>query len=658
MDRDLAAADPAQGDRRRRLAGAGPEPAVAGDLAGGDQQRGAVGDAEGEEVGGGEAGARSARACGGAYPARASRLTSEQVGRSDASAAGPALGRGSFAVLRRRVERLRPVAAARVIEGGEDGVERVVGLSRQVGAGAAAPSRARAPGCRVRGGSAASRRLAALGVGPLVAAAREAPRGGARRPGRPRRRRRRRRGRSRASRPAASRPRIAAIRQAGRAMRSAATLSGCRRSPGTVSRSTTTVAAAVAELVLRRRSGHGSPRLWAATACGHRPRPAERRVDPAATAPPIVSSRASSSTPAARGRSSRAAPRAQEIVATAVFLPGRPRGRSPTVLMPQRSRRRRGPAAAPARAAVRGGGGPRRSRGRAARRRRRAARSSTTRSATAAPGAGPSSGPGAGSESARAIASELEPAAAGAQLRFEGVAGRGDPGQLARRPGAGGRAPGRGRGGRRSAAPGSPPPPAGRAPRPRRGRRSARRGRRAGWCRAAAPTRRRGRGAAVHRVGAAEQRPDRRLEVGGGVLVGGRQRLPHHRGRAARPDQETGEEADPGPDRDVLDADQPDLPADRVDQVEEDEDDDREGGLAGGEGDGAHRVGGEEDGERQQRPEDRRLGADGGDQEAAERRSRPGCRAARGRSWCRSRGRSSAAPRACRARPRSRSAGR
>ena len=55
------------------------------------------------------------------------------------------------------------------------------------------------------------------------------------------------------------------------------------------------------------------------------------------------------------------------------------------------------------------------------------------------------------------------------------------------------------------------------------------------------------------------------------------------RSGTARPEQETDYEADREADGDVLDANQPDLPTDRLDQVEENEQHDREGCLACGE---------------------------------------------------------------------------
>ena len=62
----------------------------------------------------------------------------------------------------------------------------------------------------------------------------------------------------------------------------------------------------------------------------------------------------------------------------------------------------------------------------------------------------------------------------------------------------------------------------------------------------------------------------------------------------------------------------PDRPADRVQQVEEDDDHDREAGLAGGEGDRPRRVGAEQDGEREDRPEQPGVGADREDEQPAD----------------------------------------
>ena len=79
--------------------------------------------------------------------------------------------------------------------------------------------------------------------------------------------------------------------------------------------------------------------------------------------------------------------------------------------------------------------------------------------------------------------------------------------------------------------------------------------------------------------------------------LGGRAR-PSSRGQ-----EEADDEADRAADGDVLDAGQPDLPTGRLDDVEEDDDDDGEVGLAGREPDRGRRDAVQEDGDRQDGPE-------------------------------------------------------
>src|ERR1035441_2383975 len=78
----------------------------------------------------------------------------------------------------------------------------------------------------------------------------------------------------------------------------------------------------------------------------------------------------------------------------------------------------------------------------------------------------------------------------------------------------------------------------------------------------------------------------RRARVGGGDV------LPEQPRRTAWPEHQADPEADSEADRDVLDTDEPDLPADRLDDVEQDQDDDCERGLPGRERDHPRSVGG------------------------------------------------------------------
>src|ERR1035438_5258244 len=73
-------------------------------------------------------------------------------------------------------------------------------------------------------------------------------------------------------------------------------------------------------------------------------------------------------------------------------------------------------------------------------------------------------------------------------------------------------------------------------------------------------------------------------EVVRGARVGGGDVLPEQPRRTAWPEHQADPEADSEADRDVLDTDEPDLPADRLDDVEQDQDDDCERGLPGREG--------------------------------------------------------------------------
>ena len=129
------------------------------------------------------------------------------------------------------------------------------------------------------------------------------------------------------------------------------------------------------------------------------------------------------------------------------------------------------------------------------------------------------------------------------------------------------------------------------------------------------------------------------------------------RAGAARPEQQPDAEADREPDGHVLDPHEADAPADRLDDVEEHEQHDREPRLAGGERDRARRVGGEQHRDRQHRPQHRLVRADRDHEQRAgdDPDGGPGERAEDRPSRCRAR--SSAAPRASPARPRSRAAG-
>ena len=103
-----------------------------------------------------------------------------------------------------------------------------------------------------------------------------------------------------------------------------------------------------------------------------------------------------------------------------------------------------------------------------------------------------------------------------------------------------------------------------------------------------------------------------------GPRIRGGEVFAQERARAARPKEETDAEADREADRDVLDADQPHPPADRLDDVEEHEEDDREARLARGKRDRARRVGGEQDRDGQHAPQHRLVRADADHEQRAD----------------------------------------
>ena len=121
--------------------------------------------------------------------------------------------------------------------------------------------------------------------------------------------------------------------------------------------------------------------------------------------------------------------------------------------------------------------------------------------------------------------------------------------------------------------------------------------------------------AGANLLAVAEQRRNRHVQVAGRLDIRRAERAAQDRRRPPRPDQNTDQQADGRTDRDVLDPHEPHPPAGRLDQVEEHEHYDREGGLTGREGDRG-RVGGEQHGERQHRPE-RAGGAAEHDQDQA-----------------------------------------
>src|SRR5262249_6090872 len=96
----------------------------------------------------------------------------------------------------------------------------------------------------------------------------------------------------------------------------------------------------------------------------------------------------------------------------------------------------------------------------------------------------------------------------------------------------------------------------------------------------------------VVRITAADHEPRSRGDVVHSALVRGGEIPPQQAGSSSRPEEEADAEADRESDRDVLDADEADAPADRLDDVEEDEEHDREAGLARGERDRTRAVGG------------------------------------------------------------------
>ena len=98
------------------------------------------------------------------------------------------------------------------------------------------------------------------------------------------------------------------------------------------------------------------------------------------------------------------------------------------------------------------------------------------------------------------------------------------------------------------------------------------------------------------------------------------------RSRTAWPEEQPDAETDRKADRDILDSNDADTPADRLDDVEEDEEDDGKAGLSRSERDRPRCVGGEQHGDRQHSPQHRLVRPDADDQERADddadRRSR------------------------------------
>ena len=90
-----------------------------------------------------------------------------------------------------------------------------------------------------------------------------------------------------------------------------------------------------------------------------------------------------------------------------------------------------------------------------------------------------------------------------------------------------------------------------------------------------------------------------------------------HSARAAGPEQRADHDAYQAAEGHVLDAEDADLPADGRQEVVEDGDRDREGGLAERERSGPGRVRGDQDRDRQHRPEDRLVAPDHEDERAA-----------------------------------------
>ena len=92
-------------------------------------------------------------------------------------------------------------------------------------------------------------------------------------------------------------------------------------------------------------------------------------------------------------------------------------------------------------------------------------------------------------------------------------------------------------------------------------------------------------------IGFVDDLPSRRDDVVGTSPVGGGEILAQQRGRAPRPEQQSHTETDREADRDVLDPDDADSPADGLNDVEEDEENDRKTGLACSKRDRAGSVG-------------------------------------------------------------------
>src|ERR1039457_2488720 len=112
-------------------------------------------------------------------------------------------------------------------------------------------------------------------------------------------------------------------------------------------------------------------------------------------------------------------------------------------------------------------------------------------------------------------------------------------------------------------------------------------------------------------TGAAAQQVRRHRDVVRGAGIGGGDALPQRGRRAARPEHQADPEAHGEADRDVLDPDEPDLPADGLNEVEEHDQDDGERGLARRERDHPRGVRGDQHGNREYAPQDRVAGADG-----------------------------------------------
>ncbi len=136
---------------------------------------------------------------------------------------------------------------------------------------------------------------------------------------------------------------------------------------------------------------------------------------------------------------------------------------------------------------------------------------------------------------------------------------------------------------------------------------------------------RRGDGAARRvDLGGRRWRVGQQQGVAGGRKIGGRSpqiaccRRAQLAAGAARPQDEADDQADGAADRDVADPDQADLPAGRLDQVEQDDDEDGEAGLARGEVDRRGSVSRDEGGERQRQPQGLMIGPDGDHRQPAD----------------------------------------